>query len=55
MGKLESLQYAGVAFAYGDDHVGFASTSSAAMCATPQLIDYMRSVIVASKYIIITI
>ena len=52
MAQLESLQYAGFAFAYLDDHVEFASTSTAASCATPQFIDYVRSVIVASKYII---
>ena len=49
MGELESLQYAGFAFAYCEDCVEFASTSSATSCGTAQFIDYLRSVIVASK------
>ena len=49
MAQLEGLQYSGFAFAYMEDDIQFASTSTASSCATPQLMDYLRSVIVARK------
>ena len=50
MAELEDLGYSGFACAYIDDDVQFTSTSPAAECATPKLLDYLRSVIVASKF-----
>ena len=49
MGELEELQYSGFAFAYMDDDVQYASTSTASSCATPNFVDYLHSVIVASE------
>ena len=49
MAQLEGLQYSGFAFTFMDDDIQFASTSTASSCVTPQLMDYLRSVIVASK------
>ena len=49
MAQLEGLQYSEFAFAFMDDDIEFASTSTASSCITPQLMDYLRSVIVASK------
>ena len=51
MAKLEDLNYAGFAFAYLEDGVQFTSTSTATCCCTPQIVEYMRSVIVASELI----
>ena len=49
MARLESMGYAGFAVAFLGDDVQFASTSTAASCATPRFVDYIRSVIVASE------
>ena len=49
MGELEDLQYSGLAFAYMDDDIQYASTSNASSCATPKFVDYLRSTIVAGK------
>ena len=49
MAQLEGLQYIESAFAYMEDDIQFASTSTASPCANPQLMDYLHSVIVASK------
>ena len=44
---IESLHYTGFAFAYLEDDVQFTSTFTATCCATPQILEYIRSVIVA--------
>ena len=49
MAQLEGLQYSGFAFAFMDDDIQFASISTASSCVTPKLMDYLRSVIVASR------
>ena len=51
MAELEDLGYSGFAFAYMDDDVQFTGTSTAAECATPKLLDYLQSVIVASMFL----
>lgn len=51
MGDLEDLNYSGFAFAFMEDDVQYASTSTAASCASPKFVDYLRSVIVASMCI----
>ena len=54
MTKLESLNYAGFAFAYLEDDLQFTSTSTATCCATPQIMEYIRSVIIASELFMIS-
>ena len=49
MAQLYGLRYSGFVFAYMEDDIQFASTSTASPCANPQLMDYLHSVIVASK------
>ena len=47
--RIEDLSYAAFAFGYFEDDVQFTSTSAASCCASPQIIEYLHSVIIAGE------
>ncbi len=51
--ELERIGYSGFAFGFYNMDVQEVHTTDCAACISPEVVDYLRSLIIASKYIVI--